>query len=107
MTFSDISDNLAASIPTHHDLRAPDEADAHTIKVKAARSRFILLEQLSKHDQIAHLNWADILPPVMRVTAGGVGDGHDQISTQKVVPLGFFNVPRFCHASVTQKRCST
>jgi hypothetical protein len=40
-----------------------DEADAHPIKVKAARSRFILLEQLPKHDQIAHLNWADIFPP--------------------------------------------
>jgi hypothetical protein len=66
MTFSDISHNLAASIPTHHDLRAPmkaDEVDAHPIKVKAARSRFILLEQLPKHDQITHLNWADIFSP--------------------------------------------
>jgi hypothetical protein len=29
-----------------------DEADAHPIKVKAARSRFILLEQLPKHERL-------------------------------------------------------
>jgi hypothetical protein len=36
--------------------------DGHPVKVKTARSRFILLDQLSSHDSVAHINWNDLLP---------------------------------------------
>jgi hypothetical protein len=38
------------------------ESDGCQIKINAARSRFILLDQLSKHDLTAHINWDDTLP---------------------------------------------
>jgi hypothetical protein len=62
-----------------------DEADAHPIKVEVwTRGAFVVSDRREG----------------MRVMGGRCGNGHDQISPQKVVLIGFFKVTRFCHGSV-------
>jgi hypothetical protein len=39
-----------------------DESPVPPIKIKAVRSRFILLEQLSHHELTAGINWNEVIP---------------------------------------------
>jgi hypothetical protein len=39
-----------------------EHQDISPLKIKAARSRFILIEQLSANELVTHIIWDDILP---------------------------------------------
>jgi hypothetical protein len=65
MTFSDISHNLAASMPTHHDLRDPGEGQTLPMRVTAESC---VVEIWTRGAFVVSARRGG-----MRVTAGGVG----------------------------------